>query len=100
MKKTGLYVYVYNFLVDYDNIGLDNILDIHKHLMKKHKIKCLDIYIYIFLLLSACKTESFGVLLAINSKGRQKCLSLNNRPCQPRATLINIKSKQLIYYAF
>ena len=100
MKKTGLYVYVYNFLVDYDNIGVHNVLNIHKHLIKKHKIKCLYIYIYIYILSSPFKTESFGVLLAFNSKGRQKCLSPNNRPCQPRATLINIKSKQLIYYAF
>ena len=38
-KKTGLYRYVYNFLVDYDSIGVDDILDIHRKLMKKHGIK-------------------------------------------------------------
>ena len=38
MKKTGFYVYVYDFSVDYDAIAVDNILDIHKCLMKKHGI--------------------------------------------------------------
>ena len=52
MKGTGLYGYVYNFSVDYDRIDPDDILGIHKYLMKKHNIKCLDllrcIYITIF----------------------------------------------------
>ena len=35
MKNFGLYGNVYNFSVDYDSIGVDDILDIYKHLMKK-----------------------------------------------------------------
>ena len=35
MKKTGLNGYVYDFSVDYDAIAVDEILDIHKYLMKK-----------------------------------------------------------------
>ena len=35
-KKNG---YVYNFRVDYDAIAIDDILDIHKYLMKKQGIK-------------------------------------------------------------
>ena len=38
MKKTRLNGYVYNFRVDYDAIAVDDILDIHKYLMKKHGI--------------------------------------------------------------
>ena len=34
MKETGLYGYVYNFSVDYDRIDVDDILGIHKYLMK------------------------------------------------------------------
>lgn len=30
MKKTRLYRYVYGFVVDYDNTGVADILDIHK----------------------------------------------------------------------
>ena len=39
MQKIGLNGYVYDFSVDYDAIGVDDILDIHKYLMKKHDIK-------------------------------------------------------------
>ena len=34
-KKTGFNGYVYNFSVDYDATDVDDIVDIHKHLMKK-----------------------------------------------------------------
>ena len=43
MKKTGLNGHVYNFSVDCDAIAVDDILDIHKYLMKKHDTKlCLN----------------------------------------------------------
>ena len=35
MKKTGLYGYVYDFSIDFDSIEVDDILDIHKYLIKK-----------------------------------------------------------------
>ena len=35
MKKTGFNGYVYGFNVDYDATDVDDILDIHKYLMKK-----------------------------------------------------------------
>ena len=38
MKKTGLNGYVYDFSVDYDATADDDILDIHKYLMKKNMI--------------------------------------------------------------
>ena len=38
MKNTGLNGYVYDFNVNYDAIAVDDILDIHKHIMKKHVI--------------------------------------------------------------
>ena len=34
-KRTGFNGYVYDFSVDYDAIAVDDILDIHKYLMKK-----------------------------------------------------------------
>ena len=36
MKNTGLNGYVYDFSVDYDVVAVDDILDIHKYLMKKN----------------------------------------------------------------
>ena len=38
VKKTELYGTVYDFSVDYGAILGDNILNIHKYLIKKHKI--------------------------------------------------------------
>ena len=38
MKKSGLNGYVYNFSVDYDDIAVNDILDIHKYLMKKNNM--------------------------------------------------------------
>ena len=39
MKKTGLNRYIYDFSADYDAIVVDDILDIHKYLMKKNGIE-------------------------------------------------------------
>ena len=39
IKNNGLNGYVYDFSVDYDAIPVDDILDIHKYLMKKHHMK-------------------------------------------------------------
>ena len=35
MKRTGFDVYVYDFSVDYDVTDVDDIVDMHKYLMKK-----------------------------------------------------------------
>ena len=37
-KKTGLHGNVYDFKVDYDATDVDDILNIHKYLMKKNKM--------------------------------------------------------------
>ena len=38
MKRTGFNGYVYDFSVDYNAIAVDDILDIHKYLMKKNNV--------------------------------------------------------------
>ena len=38
MKKTGFNGYVYDFSVDYDDVAVDDIKDIHKYLIKKNNI--------------------------------------------------------------
>ena len=37
--RIGRYGYVEDFSFDYDSIDVDDILDVHKHLMKKHDVK-------------------------------------------------------------
>ena len=39
MKRAGLNGYVYHFSVYYNAVSVDDILDIHKYIMKKHDIK-------------------------------------------------------------
>ena len=38
MKRIGFNGYVYDFIVNYDAIAVDDILDIHKYLMKKNNV--------------------------------------------------------------
>ena len=38
MKRTGFNGYVYDFSIDYNATDVDDILDIHKDLMKKNNI--------------------------------------------------------------
>ena len=38
MKKTGFSGYVYDFSIDYDATAVDDILGIHKYLIKKNNI--------------------------------------------------------------
>ena len=38
MKKTGFNGYIYDFIVDYDAIAVNDIKDVHKFLMKKNDI--------------------------------------------------------------
>ena len=43
-KKLRLCGYVYDFLADYDSIGIADILDIYKYYVKKHDlVKCLHL---------------------------------------------------------
>ena len=49
-------------------------------------------------LLRACITEIFGKSLASTSKVSMKYVSLNNRPCQPRRTLVGINSNKALFY--
>ena len=38
MKKTGLNGCIYDFSADYDALAIDDILDIHRYLMKKNNV--------------------------------------------------------------
>ena len=63
MKKTGLNGYVYDFSVDDDAIAVDDIVDIHKYLIKKNNI--------VFL-------TGLSVLSSLTSATPLSCISTNN----------------------
>ena len=87
------------FSFDYDIADTNNILGIHKYLMKETWYKMFAFIKKMFIgLLNACTTRSFGESLASNSKGCLKCL--NNRPHKAWPTLINIDFNHPLHYPF
>ena len=92
MKKKGLYGYVYDFSVDYDNIGIDDILDIHKQLMKKNNM------IQMF---GSIKKVSIALL---NFSGGDKvpspikCISLNNQSCMTTTGRVYFRKKSCYHF--
>ena len=66
VKKTGLNEYVYDFSANYDAIPVDDILDIHKYLMKKNGISAMFF---------GCNVLNVNPL---------KSVSMNNQECRIR----------------
>ena len=91
MKKTGFNGYVYDFSVDYDSIELDDILDIHKYLMKKKKYKMMLRFIK-KCFFTSITFFSYNVL-NVNSL---ECVSMNNQECKIRSEIVNVKTNRPI----
>ena len=82
MKKTGLKKGVKFFSVDYNPIDNNNILDIHKYLMKITWYK---------IMFRLTKKIFIGLLSSIvNASYHTKYVSLSNQKCKIQATLINL----------
>ena len=87
---------VYDFSVDYKSIAVNDILDIHKYLMKKKRyhikrfgfVKQIFVSIMMFL---GC------ILSKVNSL---KCVSINNQECKVRPEIININSNESSFYPY
>ena len=77
MKKTGLYGSVYEFNIDHKVVAVDDILDIHKYLTKKHNI----VYMFGFI-----KKVFFTAMTFFNFSGLSvnslECVSMNNQECK------------------
>ena len=99
LKQTGLNRFMYGFSIDYGGIDADDILDIHKYLMKKTRFKIMFGFIKkMFIGLSGTfMTISFGESLASNTKRCIKCVSLSNRPCEATPTLVDINSNKTLF---
>ena len=94
MKKAGLNGFVYDFSVDYNAISVDNILDIHKYLIKNgikewYNIKCLD-------LLRKC----FFVAMSVFSCNALKYVLINKQMCKIIPEIINVKSNEPLFYPY
>ena len=95
MKNTGFKGSV-NFFVNFDPIDANNILDNHKHLMKRKKYKIIFVLI---------KKLVMGLLISIvNGSNYAKSVLLSNQKCMAQPAFINlcpnVCSQIFHYYPF
>ena len=94
-KRTGFNGYVYDFSVDYDATAVDDILDIHKYLMKKNDIKMFEFIKKAFF-------AGLTILSSVNSVNKTplKCVSMNNQKCKVRPEIVNVNIDEPVFYPF
>ena len=94
-KRTGFNGYVYDFSVDYDATAVDDILDIHKYLMKKNDIKMFEFIKKAFF-------AGLTILSGVNSLNKTplKCVSMNNQKCKVRPEIVNVNIDEPVFYPF
>ena len=74
MKKTGFNGYIYHFRVDYDVTDVDDIVDIHKYLMKKINIVQMKIFGFVKKVFFIALT----ILLGFTNANSLTCISTKN----------------------
>ena len=91
--------YIYDFSVDYDTLILQLIFWIFINIDEKAQYKITFGFVKkkLIRLLSVCALVCFGESLVSNCKEPIKCISLSNRQCQTRPTLVDINSNLSIY---
>ena len=92
-KKAGLNGYVYDFSVDYDAIAVEDILDIHNHLMEKKQYKM----IYRFIKRCFFTAMTFFSYNALNVNSLEY-VSMNNQECKRRPEIININTNEPLFF--
>ena len=96
MKKAGLKGVVKCFFIDFNPIDNNDILDIHKYLMKRTWQK---------IMFALIKQIFIGLLTRlVNGSNHTKCVWLRNQKCIIQPTLINLHpnecSSEFHYYPF
>ena len=94
-KDTELYGNAYDFSVDYSAITNDEILDIHKYLIKKNNI--VEMLRFIKKCFFTAITFFSPNVLNVNSL---ECVSMNNQECKIRSEIININTNEPMYYPY
>ena len=77
-------------IFDYNSIDVDEILDIHKYIMKRHGIKAM----------LRLTEQVFIQLLNFSWSLATKCVSLDNEPYLIRPTLVDLILTELNSYLF
>ena len=94
MKKSSLNGYVYDFSPDHDAVAVDDILDIHKYLMKKMTLYKMFGFLKVFV--AAMTFFSWNVL----NVNLLKWVSMNNQECKIRPQIININKDNPLFYPY
>ena len=92
-KSAGLHGYVYYFSVDYDAIAVDDILDIHKHLMEKNNI----VYMWRFTKKVFAVITTFLNLSYVNCL---ECVAMSNQVCRARPKIIDVNANEPVFYPY
>ena len=92
MRKTGFNGYVYDFSVDYDATDVDDIVDIHKYLMKK-ATQCNKMFGFV-------KKVFFVGLSTLTSVNSLSCILMNNQKCKTRPQIVNVNSGEPVFFLF
>ena len=92
MRKTGFNGYVYDFSVDYDATDVDDIVDIHKYLMKK-TTQCNKMFGFV-------KKVFFVGLSTLTSVNSLSCILMNNQKCKTRPQIVNVNSGEPVFFLF
>ena len=88
MKKTRFYGHFQDFNIDYDAIAFNDILDIHKYLIKNHDIKCLGLLKSVY-----CGNWIYQIK---HSKSIEMCFN----EFKVRPVLMNINSDEPSFYPY
>ena len=97
VKKTGFHEHDYDFSVDYDNIAVDDILDIHKYFMKNQWSDSINEMCGIIKKFFIAAVTFVGSDALISSN-LLKCVSMSNQECRIRPTMVNINSNEPLFY--
>ena len=82
-------------VLDYDAIAVDDILDIHKYLIKKNNMiqKCLGLLKKVFF-------TGLAFLSSLTTINLMSCISMNNQGCKGRPGIVNLNRDEPAFFPF
>ena len=86
----------YDFSVDYDATDVNDVIDIHKCLMKKNNI----VYMKIFRFFKKVFFIGLTILSDFTNGNTLSCISMNNQECKTRSQVINVNGDQPVFFPF
>ena len=95
MKEAEFNGYVYDFSVDYDATGVDDIVDIRKYLMKK-MTQCNKMLRFV----KKVFFVGLKILSSFTSVNSLSCTSVKNQEWKTRPQVVNINEDEPVFFSF